>query len=165
MLGSYRHCRRQEFPAKSNIRFYLLFHRRHYLTERLLDHHIDDYRSLRKSQGLDDADAKSQIGPELVAALSKFNQGWRLDEFLERKTQIFKKAPDVEAEGISKLQAQFFLQARAAYTSLEATEGSVPTVAIHILPDEIPNSIFSNIQDYMTATCVPLAKLVEKAFN
>jgi hypothetical protein len=101
---------------------------------------------IRNSKGLDDADAKSQIEPELVAAFSKFNQGWKLDKFLTSKTTIFERAPDVEAEGISKLQAQFFLQARAAYTSLDAPEGSVPTVAIHILPDEIPSSIFSNIR-------------------
>jgi hypothetical protein len=82
---------------------------------------------------------------------------------LASKTQIFKRTPDVEAEGISKLQAQFFLQARAAYTSLDAPEGSVPTVAIHILPDEIPSSVFSNIRNYMAATCVPLTNLVEEA--
>jgi hypothetical protein len=82
---------------------------------------------------------------------------------LTSKTHIFKRAPDVEAEGILKLQAQFFLQARAAHTSLDASEGSVPTVAIHILPDEIPSSVFSNIRNYMAATCVPLIKLVEEA--
>jgi hypothetical protein len=118
---------------------------------------------IRNSKGLDDADAKSQIEPELVAALSKFNQGWKLDKFLTSKAHIFERALDVEAEGISKLQAQFFLQARAAYTSLDASEGSVPTVAIHILPDEIPSSVFSNIRNYMAATCVPLIKLVEEA--
>jgi hypothetical protein len=118
---------------------------------------------IRNSKGLDDTDAKSQIEPELVAALSKFNQGWKLDKFLVSKTKIFEKAPDVEAEGISKLQAQFFLQARAAYTSLDAPEGSVPTIAIHILPDVIPSSVFSNIRNYMAATCVPLMKLVEEA--
>ena len=118
---------------------------------------------IRKNKGLDDADAKSQIEPELVAALSKFNKGWKLDKFLQGKTEIFKQPSDIEAEGISKLQAQFVLQARAAYTSLDAAEGSVPTVAIHILPDEIPSSVFSNIQNYMAATCIPLAKLVKEA--
>jgi hypothetical protein len=118
---------------------------------------------IRNSKGLDDADAKSQIEPELVAALSKVNQGWKLDKLLTSKTHIFERAPDVEAEGISKLQAQLFLQARAAYTSLDASEGSVPIVAIHILPDEIPSRVFSNIPDYIAATCVPLIKLVEEA--
>jgi hypothetical protein len=117
---------------------------------------------IRKSQGLDDIDAKGQIEPELVAALSKFNKVWTLTKFLESKTEIFEKAPDVEAEGISKLQAQFFLQARAAYTSLDAKEGSASTIAIYILPDQIPNNVFSNIQRYMTAICSPLAKLVEE---
>jgi hypothetical protein len=120
-------------------------------------------KRIRNSKGLDDADAKSQIEPELVAALSRFNRGWKLDKFLVNKTQIFGKAPDIEAEGISKLQAQFFLQARAAYDSLDAPEGSVPTVAVHILPDEIPSSIFNNIRNYMATTCFPLTKLVEEA--
>lgn len=69
----------------------------------------DVIERIRKSQGLDDADAESQIEPELVAALSRFNRGWKLDKFLVNKTQIFGKAPDIKAEGISKLQAQFFL--------------------------------------------------------
>ncbi|KAF2259803.1 hypothetical protein CC78DRAFT_548039 [Lojkania enalia] len=80
----------------------------------------DVIERIRNSKGLDDADAKSQIEPELVAALSRFNRGWKLDKFLVNKTQTFGKAPNIEAEGISKLQAQFFLQARAAYTSLDA---------------------------------------------
>jgi len=122
----------------------------------------DVIERIRKSQGLDDVDAKSQIEPELVAALSRFNRGWKLDKFLVNKTQIFGKAPDIKAEGISKLQAQFFLQARAAYTSLEAPEGSVPTVAIHILPDEIPSSVFNNVRNYIATTCIPLTKLVEE---
>ncbi|CAI6342342.1 unnamed protein product [Periconia digitata] len=122
----------------------------------------DVIERIRNSRGLDDADAKSQIEPELVAALSRFNRGWKLEKFLVNKTQIFGKAPDIEAEGISKLQAQFFLQARAAYTSLDATEGSVPTVAVHILPDEIPSSVFNNIRNYMATTCTPLTKLVEE---
>ena len=122
----------------------------------------DVIERIRNSKGLDDADAKSQIEPELVAALSRFNRGWKLDKFLVNKTQIFGKASDIEAEGISKLQAQFFLQARAAYTSLDAPEGSIPTVAVHILPDEIPSSVFDNIQSYMATTCIPLNKLVEK---
>ena len=77
-------------------------------------------------------------------------------------TQIFGKEPDIEASGISKLKAQFFLHARAAYTSLDTPEGSIPTVAVHILPDEIPDSVFDNIQSYMATTWIPLNKLVEK---
>jgi hypothetical protein len=118
---------------------------------------------IRSSKGLDDADAKSQIEPELVCALSKFNQGWKLDEFLTNKTNIFGNTPNVQAEGISKLQAQFYLQARAAYTSLDASEGSVPTVAMHILPDVIPSSIFNNIRNYLVAMCSPLPRLIAEA--
>jgi len=50
---------------------------------------------LRKNQGLDDADAKSQIQPVLVAALSKFIRVWTLDEFLREKDKIFEAPPDV----------------------------------------------------------------------
>src|ERR1700712_2888037 len=51
---------------------------------------------IRNNKGLDDADAKSRIEPELVAALSKFNQGWRLERFWQtrprfsRESQILK---------------------------------------------------------------------------
>lgn len=118
---------------------------------------------IRNSKGLDDSDAKSQIEPVLVAALSKFNRGWPLDKFLPNQTQIFGKTSDIEAGGISKLQAQFHLQTRAAYASLAATEGSVPTIAVHILPERISSSTLDNIRKYIAATRIPLSKLVGQA--
>ncbi len=39
--------------------------------------------------------------------------------------------------------------------------GSMPTVAIHILPDSVPSSIFANIQRSMAAVRVPLSTLVD----
>ncbi|PVH90438.1 hypothetical protein DM02DRAFT_502344, partial [Periconia macrospinosa] len=123
----------------------------------------DVIEMIRNSKGLDDADAKSQIEPGLVAALSRFNRAWRLDKFLANQTHIFEKASDIEAGGISKLQAQFFLQARAAYASLDATEGSAPTIAVHILPEKISSSALDNIRKYMAATRIPLSKLVEES--
>lgn len=122
----------------------------------------DVIEKIKNNKGLDDADTKSQIKPQLIAALSRFNQGWKLEKFLVNKTQIFGKAPDIKAEGISKLQAQFFLQARAAYTSLDAPKGSVPTVAVHILPEGIPSSIFNNIRNYIATTCILLIKLARE---
>lgn len=38
----------------------------------------DVIEKIKNNKGLDDADTKSQIKPQLIAALSRFNQGWML---------------------------------------------------------------------------------------
>ncbi|KAL0929592.1 uncharacterized protein CTRU02_215491 [Colletotrichum truncatum] len=104
---------------------------------------------IRHSREIGDSDAKSQVEPELVAALSRFTQEWPLDEFLMRKDEICDQAPTVTAEGISKLQAQFILQTRVAYASLTSETGAAPTVAISFVPDEIPNITLTNIKRHL----------------
>ena len=116
-----------------------------------------------EKSNLDDNDDKAQIEPELVAGLSQFTQGWKLDDFLEKKTQIFAKESDVNAQSTSKLLAQFYLQVRAACTSLEDEDGAVPRISVLSLPDIIPRATFTTIQRYMKSAYMPLAQRVKEA--
>lgn len=120
-------------------------------------------KRIQEHKELDDSDAKAQIEPQIVASLATFNKAWKLDEFLAKKTEIFSKRSDVEAQGISKLQAQFFLQAQAACTSMEGTEGSIPTIAIHLVPDKIPSTTFDNVKSYVGVTLNLVRNLLVEA--
>ncbi|KAL0930275.1 uncharacterized protein CTRU02_212502 [Colletotrichum truncatum] len=118
---------------------------------------------IRWNRDIGDVDVKNQIEPEVVAALSRFAKSWTLDEFLESQDQIMSEPSTVNAAGISKLQAQFILQAQVAQASLISDNGATPTVAISFLPDEIPNVTLINIKKQLKAVFVPLAKRVKES--
>lgn len=63
------------------------------------------------AQGSSDADIHNQVEPEIIANLSPFVETWNLDEFGEIHKEIINKLPTLSTAGISKLQAQFILQA------------------------------------------------------
>ncbi|KAH7120652.1 hypothetical protein EDB81DRAFT_914380 [Dactylonectria macrodidyma] len=119
--------------------------------------------TLRKETGFDDLDAKSQIEPPIVAALSTFNQGWMLKDFLENKQTVFNDLEPVKADGGSKLQAQFFLQCRATFNSLTLDSRAKPTVTINLLPDVIANDVASTIEKHLAVVDIPLKMRVDEA--
>ncbi|KAK7422001.1 hypothetical protein QQZ08_009722 [Neonectria magnoliae] len=120
-------------------------------------------KTLRNATELDDLDAKSQIEPAIVAALSSFNKGWVLKHFLENRHTIFNDLEPVNADGDSKLQAQFFLQCRATFTSLTSDGGGKPTVTINILPDLIAHDVANTIKKHFAMVDIPLKKRVDEA--
>ncbi|WQF76877.1 hypothetical protein CDEST_01891 [Colletotrichum destructivum] len=118
---------------------------------------------VRWNRDIGDVDFKIQIEPEVVAGLSRFAKSWKLGEFVESHDQIMSESPTVVAAGISKLQAQFILQAQVAQASLTSDNGATPTVAISFLPDEIPNVTLINIKKQLKSVFVPLAKRVKES--
>lgn len=114
---------------------------------------IDDLISkIGMNNDLDDANVKRLIEPALVAALSQYHKGWKIADYLTDHPESSEDQDSIKAEGISKLQAQFLLQARAACTSLESSEGSIPTIAINFVPPVIPNAVYQNVKRYLQAT-------------
>ncbi|KAK2051083.1 hypothetical protein LY76DRAFT_651558, partial [Colletotrichum caudatum] len=116
---------------------------------------------VRWNRDIGDVDVKNQIEPELVAALSRFAKSWQLGEIVASYDQVMNESPTVMATGISKLQAQFILQAQVAQASLTSDNGATPTVAISFVPDEIPNVTLINIKKQLKSVFVPLAERVK----
>ncbi|KAK1966804.1 hypothetical protein LY78DRAFT_680657 [Colletotrichum sublineola] len=116
---------------------------------------------IRWNRDIGDVDVKNQIEPEVVAALSRFAKSWQLGEIVASYDRIMNEAPTVMAAGISKLQAQFILQAQVAQASLTSDNGATPTVAISFVPDQIPNVTLINIKKQLKSVFVPLAERVK----
>ncbi|OHE90229.1 hypothetical protein CORC01_14479 [Colletotrichum orchidophilum] len=118
---------------------------------------------VRRNGDLGDVDVKNQVEPELVAALSRFAKSWSLDEFMEMHEKIMGEPPTLNAAGISKLQAQFILQAQVARASLTSDNGATPTISVSFLPDDVPNVTLINIKKQWKTLFVPLAKRVKES--
>ncbi|KXH46326.1 hypothetical protein CSAL01_09029 [Colletotrichum salicis] len=118
---------------------------------------------VRRNRDLGDVDVKNQVEPELVAALSRFAETWSLDEFMEMHEKIMSEPPTLNAAGISKLQAQFILQAQVARASLTSDNGATPTISVNFLPDDVPNVTLINIKKQWKALFVPLARRVKES--
>ncbi|KAE9571006.1 hypothetical protein CGMCC3_g12953 [Colletotrichum fructicola] len=119
--------------------------------------------SVRWHRDLGDADVHNQVEPEIVAALAAFAKVWNLDEFVETHERITSEPPNLNAAGVSKLQAQFILQAQVAETSLTSDNGATPTISISFVPDGIPNVTLINIKKHWRALFVPLARRVKES--
>ncbi|KPM45142.1 hypothetical protein AK830_g1314 [Neonectria ditissima] len=119
--------------------------------------------TLREETELDDLDAKFQLEPAVVAALSSFNQGWILKDFLENRQNIFNDLEPVNADGDSKLQAQFFLQCRATFINLTSDAAAKPTVTINILPDVVAHDVANTIEQHFAVVDIPLKRRVDEA--
>ncbi|KAJ0360099.1 hypothetical protein COL26b_014186 [Colletotrichum chrysophilum] len=118
---------------------------------------------IRWNRDLGDVDVKSQVEPELVAALARFAKTWDLDEFMDMHEKITSEPPTLNVSGILKLQAQFILQANVAQASLTSDNGATPTISISFVPDEIPNVTLINIKKQCRALFAPLARRVKES--
>ncbi|KAH9225284.1 hypothetical protein K456DRAFT_59618, partial [Colletotrichum gloeosporioides 23] len=118
---------------------------------------------IRWNRDLGDVDVKSQVEPELVAALARFAKTWDLDEFVDMHEKIMSEPPTLNVSGILKLQAQFILQANVAQASLTSDNGATPTISISFVPDEIPNVTLINIKKQCKALFAPLARRVKES--
>ncbi|KAK0367917.1 hypothetical protein CLIM01_14724 [Colletotrichum limetticola] len=118
---------------------------------------------VRHSRDVGDVDVKHQVEPEIVAALSRFAKSWSLDDFMDAHEKIMGEPPTLHAAGISKLQAQFILQAQVARASLTSDNGATPTVSVSFLPDNVPNVTLINIKKQWKTLFVPLARRVKES--